>query len=144
MVWKVCVHSYLWVHGLTPSTPRHGDQLFNLLFAFRVSSQSTYSVTLSWQTGICDWELVNDGHAPAPLWAHRWPTLPWLPASTLRRTTSSLRHPENALCYLLSFQLSALLLPLHPHCKLYVEGDSIGCYLLTRKRGLPSLREPTL
>lgn len=117
---------------------------FCLQSDFRVSSQSIHSVTLPWQTGICDRELVSGGHAPASLWSHWWPTLPWLPASTLWRMTSSDRHPENSLCYLLCFQLSTLLLPLLPHCKLYMEDDSIACYLLTRNRGLLSLREPML
>lgn len=143
MVWKVCVHSYLWVHGLTPSPPRHGDQLFNLLFAFRVSSQGIYSVTLSWQTEICDWELVNDGHAPAPLWAHWCQLCPdFLHQHYGERLPPS--DTQRVPCYLLGFQLSALLLPLHPHCQLYMEDDSIACYLLTRKRGLLSLKEPML
>lgn len=79
-----------------------------------------------------------------PLGGHWWPTVPSLSVSTLQKMTSSDRHPENAFCHLLCFQLSTLLLPLLPHYNLYMNDDFIAYYLLTRKRGLLSLREPML
>ena len=82
-------------------------------------------------------------------WSHTCPSMALMANFAVTSCINAIEnillwHSENVLCYLLCFQVSTLLLPLLPSYKLYMEDDSTGCYLLSRKRGLLFIREPML